>query len=87
MWWMGKSHSPNMKTVEVIERSLLLSETHPTRMELHRSLPRKVEYQTFQKALVYLETHGTIMFNAKTIVYTGASNEKLRNYILNSREI
>lgn len=84
---MSKSHIPNMKTVEMIERSLLLSETHPTWKDLHSSLPRKIEYRTFQKALAYLETHGTIVFNSKTIVYTGASNEKLRKFVLNSREI
>lgn len=76
-----------MKTVKMIEKAILLSETHPKRMELFRSLPRKVEYTTFQKALEYLEVHGIIMFNSGSIVFTKASNEKLRKYILSSREI
>lgn len=84
---MVSGHSPNMKTVMMIEKAILGAETHPTRTELHKSLPKQVEYRTFQKALEYLEKHGMIIFNSNTIVYSGASNEKLRNYILNSREI
>jgi len=65
----------------MIETAIMESEEHPTRMELYRSLPRKVEYQTFKTALEYLEAHGTIIFNTNTIVYTGGKGEKLRKLI------
>jgi hypothetical protein len=74
-------HNPSLKTLLMVETTLMESEEHPTRMELHRSLPTKIEYQTFKTALEYLEAHGVIIFNEKTIVYTGGKNEKLKKLI------
>jgi len=74
-------HNPSLKTLLMVETTLMGSEEHPTRMELYRSLPRKVEYQTFKTALDYLEAHGVLIFNSKTIVYTGSNNDKLRKLI------
>ena len=74
----GSDHLPGLKTLLVIEKAIMNSEEHPTRMQLYRSLPTRKEYQTFKAALEYLEAHGTIVFNSKVIVYTGGDNEKLR---------
>lgn len=71
-------HNPSLKTLLMIETAIMESEEHPTRMELYRSLPRKVEYQTYKTALEYLEAHGVIIFNTSTIVYTGGKNDKLK---------
>lgn len=76
---MDSGHNPGMKTLLVIENAIINSEDHPTRMQLHRSLPTKIEYETFKRALEYLEAHGTIIFNDDAIVYTGGKSEKLQN--------
>jgi len=74
-------HNPGLKTLLMVETTLMESEEHPTRTQLYKSLPRRIEYQTFKTALEYLEAHGVLIFNSKTIVYTGSNNEKLRKLI------
>jgi len=74
-------HNPSLNTLSMVETTLIESEEHPTRIELYRSLPRKIEYQTFATALDYLEARGVLIFDRKNIVYTGSDNEKLRKLI------
>jgi len=62
----------------MVEKAILESEEYPTRTQLWRSLPRQVQYQTFKHVLEYLEASGKIMFNSKTIIYTGVNNPKLK---------
>jgi len=71
----------------MIEKAILDSEIYPTRMELYRSLPRRIHYSTFKNALEYLEASGKIGFNSKKIVYTGVNNEKLRKLIAEGARI
>ncbi len=72
-------HEPRIPTVMTIERAILDHEDYPTRMELWNSLPKKTQYQTFQRALQYLEGHGIIAIDEEgKIFYTGANNKKLR---------
>lgn len=72
-------HEPTLSTVMMIEKGILDHKNYPTRMELWRSLPKGVQYQTFQRVLRYLEDHGIVAIddNGK-IYYTGVNNEKLR---------
>jgi S-adenosylmethionine:tRNA-ribosyltransferase-isomerase (queuine synthetase) len=53
-------------------------------MALWRSLPHKIQYQTFKHILDYLEASGRIVFNDKKILYTGVNNPKLRALIKSS---
>jgi len=80
-------HEPKLDTVLMVEKTLIDLDEHPTRMELWRGLPRKVQYQTFKRILDLLEAHGQIIFNDKKIIYTGAKNEKLLNLIKSSIRI
>ena len=71
-------HEPKLDTILMVEKAILEAEEYPTRMELWRSLPRKVQYQTFKRILDLLEAHGQIAFNGRRIIYTGVNNPKLR---------
>jgi hypothetical protein len=71
-------HEPQLDTILMVEKAILDSEDYPTRMELWRSLPRRVQYQTFKRILAYLEASGKITFNSKKIIYTGVNNPKLK---------
>jgi hypothetical protein len=71
-------HEPQLGTVLMVEKAILDADDYPTRMELWRNLPRKVQYQTFKRILDYLEASGKITFNGKKIIYTGVNNPKLR---------
>lgn len=71
-------HEPRLDTIMMVEKAILESEDYPTRTELWRSLPRKIQYQTFKRILDYLEASGKIAFTNKKIIYTGVNNPKLR---------
>jgi len=71
-------HEPKLDTILMVEKAILEAEKYPTRMELLRSLPRKVQYQTFKRILDLLEAHGRIAFDGRRIIYTGVDNPKLR---------
>ena len=75
---MNVLHEPTLKTVMMVERAILDAKDYPTRMELWKGLPKKTQYQTFQRVLEYLEASGKIVFSGSNIVYTGVSNAKLR---------
>jgi S-adenosylmethionine:tRNA-ribosyltransferase-isomerase (queuine synthetase) len=68
----------------MVEKAILDAEDYPTKTILWRSLPRKVQYQTFRRILDYLEASGKIVFNSDTIIYVGADNEKLRTLMESS---
>jgi len=68
----------------MVEKGILESEDDPTRTELWKSLPRKIQYQTFKHILDYLEASGKIVFNDKKIIYTGVNSPKLRALIKSS---
>jgi hypothetical protein len=80
-------HEPQLDTILMIEKAILDAEDYPTRMKLWRNLPRKVQYQTFQRVLAYLEASGKIEFNTRKIIYTGVSGPKLEALIKTSVKI
>ena len=70
-------HEPQLDTILMVEKTILDSDDYPTRMELWRRLPRKVQYQTFGRILDYLEASGKIAWDGKRIMYTGVNSRKL----------
>jgi len=74
-------HEPRLDTVSMIEKAILDSKEYPTRMQLWKGLPRKVQYQTFQRALQYLEASEKIAFDGGKIIYTGVASGKLREFL------
>jgi len=68
----------------MVEKAILDSKDYPTRTQLWRSLPRKVQYQTYLRILAYLEASGKITFNNNRILYTGVNNPKLHALIRSS---
>jgi hypothetical protein len=80
-------HEPQLDTILMVEKAILESKEYPTRMQLWRSLPKKVQYQTFQRILEYLEASGRITFNTTKILYTGVNNPKLEALMKSSARI
>ena len=70
-------HEPQLDTILMVEKAIMEAEEYPTRMQLWRSLPKKMQYQTFQRILAYLEASGKIAFDTRRIIYTGVNNPKL----------
>lgn len=71
-------HEPRLDTVLMVERQIKEAQKYPTRKELWNSLPRKIQYQTFNRILDYLESSGKILFDGNQIVWVFPDNPKLR---------
>jgi len=74
-------HYPKLDSILMVERAVQVSEDYPTRMELWRSLPKKMQYQTFKLILDYLERSNKIMFEGDKIVWIFANSAKLNELI------
>ena len=70
-------HEPKLDTVLMVEKAIIDSEEYPTRTELWKCLPRRMQYQTFKHILDYLEASGKIAFDKRRIIYTGINNPRL----------
>ena len=70
-------HEPKLDTVLMVEKAIIDSEEYPTRTELWKCLPRRMQYQTFKRILDYLEASGKIAFDKRRIIYTGINNPRL----------
>jgi hypothetical protein len=74
----GSPHIPQLDTVMMVEKAILEAEEYPSKMELWKNLPRKIQYPTFKRILEYLEASGKITYDSHRIIYTGVDNPKLR---------
>jgi hypothetical protein len=80
-------HEPQLDTLLMVEKAIIDANEYPTRTELWKSLPRKMQYQTFKRILDYLEASGKIAFDKKKIIYTGINNPKLEALMKSSTRI
>ncbi len=74
-------HEPNLRTILMVEQAIKSSKTYPTKKELWVSLPRKIQYQTFNRIIEYLECSNKILFNGRSIVWIAADNPKLKKLL------
>ena len=80
-------HEPQLDTLLMVEKAIMDADEYPTRTELWKSLPRKMQYQTFKRVLDYLEASGKIAFDKRKIIYTGVNNPKLEALMKSSVRI
>jgi len=74
-------HYPKLDSILMVEKAIQESEDYPTRMELWKSLPKQMQYQTFKLILEYLENSNKIMFEEDKIIWIFANNKKLNKLI------
>ena len=73
------AHWPNLQTILMIGRAIKTAEIPPRRTELWKSLPRRPMYQTFKRAIDYLDASGKIMIDKDDrVVWVAADSPKLR---------
>ena len=77
-------HYPKLDSILMVEKAIQESEDYPTRMQLWKSLPKQMQYQTFKLILNYLETSNKIMFEEDKIIWIFANNKKLNKLIQNA---
>ncbi len=80
-------HEPRLDTILMVERTILQARSYPTKKELWQSLPKQVQYQTFNRILQYLESSNKILIDDGGIVWTFADNAKLRTLLRSSTRL
>jgi len=73
-------HEPRLDTILMVEREIQKAKSYPTKKELWQSLPRKLQYQTFNRILDYLESSNKILLDKGEIVWTFPSNPRREDY-------
>jgi hypothetical protein len=81
-------HSPTLETILMVESAIKETDFPPLKVQLWRSLPRKMMYQTFIGVLRYLEASNKILFDAKgRIVWVAVDNPKLEALLKSSSRL
>ena len=78
---MNILHYPKLDSILMVEKAIQNSKDYPTRMELWRSLPKQMQYQTFKLILEYLESSNKIMFEDDKIIWIFSNSQKLNKLI------
>lgn len=78
---MNILHYPKLDSILMVEKAIQNSQDYPTRIELWRSLPKQMQYQTFKLILDYLESSNKIMFEDSKIIWIFSNNKKLNKLI------
>jgi hypothetical protein len=81
---MQTLHEPRLDTILMVENAIKESGTYPTRKQLWEALPKKIQYQTFNHILRYLESSNKIMFDGRKIVWIFPDNPKLQELLRTS---
>ncbi len=75
-------HEPRLDTILMVERSILTAKSYPTKKELWQSLPKKMQYQTLNRILQYLEVSGKILIDDDgEVVWTFPHNNQLKKLL------
>ena len=78
-------HYPRLDTVLMVEDAIKNSPDYPSRTGLWKTLPKQVQYQTFQLILEYLQESNKIIFTKdQKIVWVFADTPKARKLIQDS---
>jgi hypothetical protein len=80
-------HEPRLDTILMVEKQIQAAKSYPTKKELWQKLPRKVQYQTFNRILDYLESSNKILIDKGEIVWTFPSNQKLQRLLHTSKKL
>jgi hypothetical protein len=77
-------HEPQLDTILMVENIIREAKTYPTKKQLLKSLPKQIQYQTFNRILEYLESSNKIVFDGRRIVWVFPDNLKLRELLESS---
>jgi len=77
-------HEPQLDTILRVENAIREAKSYPTKRELLESLPKQIQYQTFNRILEYLEGSNKIVFDGRRIVWVFPDNPKLKELLESS---
>lgn len=74
-------HYPQLDSILIVEKIIQEMKEYPTRMQLWKALPKKMQYQTFKLILNYLERSNKIMFEKDKLIWIFPNNKRLNELI------
>ncbi len=74
-------HYPKLNSILMVEKAIQDSKDYQTKMQLWKSLPKQMQYQTFKLILDYLEISNKIMIEDDKIIWIFVNNKKLNELI------
>ena len=77
-------HDPTLGTILMVEKAIRTSKSYPTKKALWQSLPRQVQYQTFNRIIDYLLASNKIILNDREIVWVFPDNAALKKALAKS---
>ncbi len=77
-------HDPTLATIQMVEKTIRTSKNYPTKKALWQSLPRQVQYQTFNRIIDYLLASNKIILNDREIVWVFPDNPTLKKALAKS---
>ncbi len=77
-------HDPTLGTIQMVENAIRRSKNYPTKKALWKSLPRQVQYQTFNRIIDYLLESNKIILNDREIVWVFPDNATLKRALAKS---
>jgi hypothetical protein len=80
-------HEPQLDTILMVEKALREAESYPTKKQLLESLPKQIQYQTFNRILEYLESSNKIVYDGHQIIWVFPDNAKLKRLIETSSKL
>jgi len=83
---MQVGHSPTLKTVQMVEKTLQDAGEPLTIAQLKKKLPRQVMHSTLLQVLDYIQESGKILITTKGIVWTYMPREQLEALMKRGRE-
>lgn len=77
-------HDPTLGTIQMVEKAIRTSKNYSTKKALWQSLPRQVQYQTFNRIIDYLLASNKIILNNREIVWVFPDNATLKKALAKS---
>ena len=74
-------HEPQLDTILMVEKAIKQAKTYPTKKQLLQSLPKQIQYQTFNRILEYLESSNKIAVDKRQIIWIFPDNPKLKKLL------
>jgi hypothetical protein len=84
---LTKTHSPNLATILMVEKTLKESKELLTIAKLKKILPKKVMHQTLIQILDYLQMSGKIIIGTKGILWIYTERKELNALIKRGTEV
>ena len=84
---LNYEHEPRLDTILMVEKTIKDCGEYPTKKDLLKSLPKKIQYQTFVRILGYLESSNKIVISNRRIVWVFPDNPKLKDLLETSAKL